>query len=782
MEEDIVSVQSSPLRAKPITSHLHEGIETSFEMGTKARNQDNSVLGRPVNYRQDIPTNKYLYGNGMSKNDPVRMVTKFQKIITNACSTDITFRDEYRHREDDRFGTGEENSQYTANGLPNPASIIGNLDKTGTVHRNGPRYSTGESASSFSNPSFIESTEYLAVSPLNPYYSGHEEGPGLVGNSVDEMEWTTPFTATTCYSGLYGRRRLGVWDRLEHETYSWDLVQGGVDAPYQRQGATRHRKDISPYLHTGEPPSTAMYGQHGSHSSYQKIWRNTVGRTEPDSPEDLAILFCKLNTAINSLRAIETEPSRCTIASTVATDRMATTSSLVSTTGSTMGTTLDRPICFANDQSTTAICNMGLSSDGIVDQCIQPGLEPSTRTTFPSPSLELNYSYSGSDVDQQQQGSNVHNTQLAIRSVVPDAVTVDTPTSDGTSTPRRSQGTKRSYSEEECVMVSAGVDDQPHPDKKLRWSNNKQIKQQQQKFANWLQDQEEDDSPISMKLILEFIQGNSWSFNTSCQYIHRIIQMYPSQTRYELQKDDAYKSFLQDGKRNTLRPFKHYHYNIQPALQHLISMGTNSTLSPTDLTAKLAWLLSMAGFFRPSDLARVDIDKSTFTTGNILHLVVICPKERRRGQPIWRSVAIHPHDNPLLCPVQLYKDYCSRVANTPCIVSHPTMPNTTLNALVRSVKQPSKALTPERISKYVKQIMTQVERSDPTAPIPKARALGATLAALNGISVDQILAHGNWSSRAIFEDFYRISVSNNTNFTNSTLEIPQSSSSKCNVM
>ncbi|KAG1433322.1 hypothetical protein G6F56_014617 [Rhizopus delemar] len=78
--------------------------------------------------------------------------------------------------------------------------------------------------------------------------------------------------------------------------------------------------------------------------------------------------------------------------------------------------------------------------------------------------------------------------------------------------------------------------------------------------------------------------------------------------------------------------------------------------------------------------------------------------------------------------------------------------------------------------------MQHVERIPPSAPVPKARALGATLAALNGISVDQIVAHGNWSSRAIFEDFYRISVANNTNFTKSTLEIPQSSSSKCNIM
>lgn len=75
--------------------------------------------------------------------------------------------------------------------------------------------------------------------------------------------------------------------------------------------------------------------------------------------------------------------------------------------------------------------------------------------------------------------------------------------------------------------------------------------------------------------------------------------------------------------------------------------------------------------------------------------------------------------------------------------------------------------------------MAYVGRTPPSAPVPKARALGATLAALNGIPVDEIVCPGNWSSRAIFEDFYRISVASNTK---STLEITQSFSSKSHIM
>ncbi|KAI9255539.1 hypothetical protein BY458DRAFT_442220 [Sporodiniella umbellata] len=69
-------------------------------------------------------------------------------------------------------------------------------------------------------------------------------------------------------------------------------------------------------------------------------------------------------------------------------------------------------------------------------------------------------------------------------------------------------------------------------------------------------------------------------------------------------------------------------------------------------------------------------------------------------------------------------------------------------------------------------------------PLPKARALGATLAAQSGISVDDIVVQGNWSSKNLFEQFYRIFVTTSTDFTKVLALNSQqkSDSSKCNVM
>ncbi|CEG76408.1 hypothetical protein RMATCC62417_11307 [Rhizopus microsporus] len=69
------------------------------------------------------------------------------------------------------------------------------------------------------------------------------------------------------------------------------------------------------------------------------------------------------------------------------------------------------------------------------------------------------------------------------------------------------------------------------------------------------------------------------------------------------------------------------------------------------------------------------------------------------------------------------------------------------------------------------------------ASVPKARELAATLAAQAGVSVDNIVTHGPWSSRDIFEHYYRLSSATSTNFSVSTLDQqPRSRLTKCNVM
>lgn len=53
----------------------------------------------------------------------------------------------------------------------------------------------------------------------------------------------------------------------------------------------------------------------------------------------------------------------------------------------------------------------------------------------------------------------------------------------------------------------------------------------------------------------------------------------------------------------------------------------------------------MAGFLRPSDLERVDLHATSVSSDGMLSLIIITPKEKRRGQRIVKTITIHPYHN-----------------------------------------------------------------------------------------------------------------------------------------
>ncbi|PVU88670.1 hypothetical protein BB561_005744, partial [Smittium simulii] len=53
----------------------------------------------------------------------------------------------------------------------------------------------------------------------------------------------------------------------------------------------------------------------------------------------------------------------------------------------------------------------------------------------------------------------------------------------------------------------------------------------------------------------------------------------------------------------------------------------------------------------------------------------------------------------------------------------------------------------------------------PNTPIPKARAIGATLAATSGVPVENIVSHAFWSNYSMFDTYYRLDRSTQSNMT-----------------
>jgi hypothetical protein len=84
---------------------------------------------------------------------------------------------------------------------------------------------------------------------------------------------------------------------------------------------------------------------------------------------------------------------------------------------------------------------------------------------------------------------------------------------------------------------------------------------------------------------------------------------------------------------------------------------------------------------------------------------------------------------------------------------HPVLPHVDIHYLIRDVRDYHRPIHAQRISKYIKYIKSLMDLLPQSTGLNrlKARAIGATRAVLAGASVDDVIAHGNWSSRAIFE-------------------------------
>ncbi|KAF9119468.1 hypothetical protein BGW39_000280 [Mortierella sp. 14UC] len=184
-----------------------------------------------------------------------------------------------------------------------------------------------------------------------------------------------------------------------------------------------------------------------------------------------------------------------------------------------------------------------------------------------------------------------------------------------------------------------------------------------------------------------------------------------------------------------------------------------------NLTAKTCFLLATCGLLCPDDLACTDAAQSR-TIRDKLELIVVFPKERRGGQRIIKTITIKPHPVESFCPVKAYVEYRRRTSDQDRFARtmHPKSDTEQLTPLIRHVNRRNLGLSSDRISKYIQEIMQLMPRDQAQRPY-KARAVGTTAALERGVPLDDVTTHGNWSSPAIVEAFYRISRSLATNFT-----------------
>jgi len=261
------------------------------------------------------------------------------------------------------------------------------------------------------------------------------------------------------------------------------------------------------------------------------------------------------------------------------------------------------------------------------------------------------------------------------------------------------------------------------------------------------------------------IEEKKWKLTTVHNYKSAILQLFPVKQQQEIKEDELFKQFIKVMGTGSAKRLYNATVDLAPILTGLQAMGDNHCMDIKDLTAKTCFLLATCGLLRPDDLACADASQSK-VVGDKLELTVVFPKEHRGGQRIIKTIVIKGHLVEAFCPVKAYVEYRRRTSDQDRFArtTHPKAETVLFTPLIRHVNRANLGLGSERISKYIQEIMKLMPRDENHRPY-KARAVGATAALEKGISLDDVVTHGNWSSPAIVEAFYRISRSLASNFT-----------------
>ncbi|KAG1038061.1 hypothetical protein G6F43_012748 [Rhizopus delemar] len=206
------------------------------------------------------------------------------------------------------------------------------------------------------------------------------------------------------------------------------------------------------------------------------------------------------------------------------------------------------------------------------------------------------------------------------------------------------------------------------------------------------------------------------------------------------------------------RPIHRPTVDLTPTLVYLSKIPSEATTSLSTLQSKLAFLLGMVAFLRPSDLARISLlSVATDSAHGTISFNIVAPKERRNKIRIIKPFLIHSHHDPRLCPVLCFQ----------AVIHHPKATGRPPDVLFVNPQNPSAPVLSTTISSWLRRLI-RLSTSEHRVSV---RSLGSSQALRRGISVDDIVTLGNWRSSETFHNFYRREHMSTVNFTTTVLDM-----------
>jgi hypothetical protein len=174
------------------------------------------------------------------------------------------------------------------------------------------------------------------------------------------------------------------------------------------------------------------------------------------------------------------------------------------------------------------------------------------------------------------------------------------------------------------------------------------------------------------------------------------------------------------------------------------------TLTSKQLSIKTVTLLSLIGIPRGAEIHQFDLKfLSPFTDRNVFELNGTVKNVREGEKP--KPIVFHSHEeDPKLCPVKCLNEYIS--------MTDPWRKAGEPSALFLSYISPHKPITKARLAGWLKEALMLAEVDTTVFKAHSVRGAASSMALVKGLSVKEVVQHGNWSRESTWQRFYHREV------------------------
>ncbi|KAJ2354117.1 hypothetical protein GGH92_000229 [Coemansia sp. RSA 2673] len=154
----------------------------------------------------------------------------------------------------------------------------------------------------------------------------------------------------------------------------------------------------------------------------------------------------------------------------------------------------------------------------------------------------------------------------------------------------------------------------------------------QHQFAVWCSQHSLSPTAATAASIVNFLaehqETGKWSSGTVLAYHSALLDLQAPAHCPDIQSSLAWKAYFCGVTATEVVTLEKVHINLAPILHHLCSKSL-ATVTCTELTQWVCWLLSIVGLLRPSNLECIDAAHITTDSSGQLQLILIAPKEKR---------------------------------------------------------------------------------------------------------------------------------------------------------